>query len=181
MNSRLLKRFGTVALLVFAGALMLLIGHGPAVGKDDEGVHRRLAGTWNVTLKFPVCSAACPCPGGVPNIPIPVLQTYLRDESLVEVGGSILFRGPSLGSWEHLGHHQFVARSKFFVFKSDGSGGPAANEVVTSHINVTGPDTFNAAATFDLFTPSGMVIAQGCAINETATRFAGPAEGDDKD
>ena len=177
MNSTsLLKRFGAVAVLTLAGALVLMVGQKPASvqGASDETDGGKLHGTWNVTLKFPVCSTTCPCPGGVPNIPIRALQEYQKGETLVEVPGGTLFRGPGVGSWERVGENQFAAHFKFFIFKSDGSGGPAANEVVTSHITLTGPDSFDAAATFDLFTPSGMVIGQGCAINETATRFAEP-------
>lgn len=175
MNSKLLKRFYAVAVLALAGALVLLVGQKPmSVQGASDDADGKLHGTWNVTLKFPVCSASCPCPGGMPNIPIPALQTYQKGETMLEAGGGSLFRGPGTGSWERTDEDQFVAHFKFFVFKSDGSGGPAANEVVTSHITLTGPDSFDAAATFDLFTPSGMVVGQGCAINETATRFAEP-------
>ncbi len=171
MNSRLLKRFYAVAVLGVAGALMLLVWQRPAVGQDerDEGERRRLAGTWNVTLKFPECSLACPCPGGVPNIPIPALHRYQREGSILEVPGGALFRGPGVGSWEHVGHHQFAARFKFFIFNPNGSR--SGSEEVTNDIDLTGPDAFEANATFDLFDAAGNITGQGCVINETATRF----------
>lgn len=176
MNSRLLKRLYAVAVLVFAGALTLLVLHSPVVGQDDrdEGEPRTLAGTWNVTLRFPQCTAACPCPGGKENIPIPALHTYLKPGSILEVPGGTLFRGPGVGSWEHREHfgpHQFVARFKFFIFNA--AGMRAASEEVTSHIELTGPDTFEATATFDLFNNAGNKTNDGevCHINETATRF----------
>jgi hypothetical protein len=160
--------------IALAAMLTLLVGQRPVVGQDDrgEGERRILAGTWNVTLKFPD-AAPCSGPGGVPNIPIPALQTYLKGGSILEVPGGFLFRGPGVGSWEHaehLGHHQFVARFKFFLFNSDGSR--RGSEVVTSHIDLTGPNAFEAKATFDLFDAAGNpTAAQGCHINETATRF----------
>jgi len=80
------------------------------------------------------------------EIPIPALHTYSADESFLEVGAGSLFRGPGLGSWEHTGNHQFTARFKFFLFKPDGS--PRGDEVVTNHIELTGPDTFEASANF---------------------------------
>ncbi len=167
MNARLLKRFAAVALLV-GGAFVLLAGPRLVAEQDDrdEGEPGKLAGTWNVTLRFHDCAAACSCPG----IPLPALQMYVRDGSILEVGGgNSVVRGPGLGSWEHLGHHQFVARFKFFVFNSDGSR--KGSEEVTSHIDLTGPDAFEAAATFELFDAMGNKTAEGCPINETATRF----------
>jgi hypothetical protein len=51
----------------------------PVFGQHDseraQGL--RLQGTWNVTLTFPVCNTLCPCPGGVPNIPHPQLNTLI--------------------------------------------------------------------------------------------------------
>ena len=176
MNSRLVKGFCSIAVLALAGALVLMVGQKPVPvqGASDDTEARGLHGTWDVTLKFPVCSTTCPCPGGVPNIPIRALHEYQKGGTLAEVPGGTLFRGPGVGSWERVDEDPFAARLKFFVFKSDGSGLPAANEVVTSHITLTGPESFTAAATFDLFSPSGIVIAQGCAINETGTRFPEP-------
>ncbi len=174
MQTRWLSLLSSIAL---AAMLTLLVGQMPVVGQDDrgEGEPRTLAGTWNVTLKFPQCTAACPCPGNVPNIPIPALHMYLKPGSILEVPGGTLFRGPGLGSWEHsehLGHHQFVARFKFFFFNALGMR--TGSEVVTSHIDLTGPDTFEAKATFDLFDAAGKKTNDGqvCHINENATRLA---------
>jgi len=54
-------------------------------------------------------------------------------------------RGPGLGSWERLGHHQFEAHFKFFLFNPNFS--PRGSDEVTSHIHLTGPDAFEATAT----------------------------------
>jgi hypothetical protein len=47
------------------------------------------------------------------------------------------------------------------------------SEEVTSHIDLTGPNTFEATATFDLFNAAGSKTNDGqvCHINETGTRF----------
>jgi hypothetical protein len=42
---------------------------------------------------------------------------------------------------------------------------------VTSHIDLSGPDAFEAAAEFDLFDPTGNLTGQGCPINETGARL----------
>lgn len=152
-------------------ALTLLVGHRSVVGQDarDAAEPRRLAGAWNVTLTFPECSAACPCPGGIPNIPIPALHVYQQHGSMLEVSGGSPFRGPGAGLWKRLGDDDFGAHFKFFLFNPSGSR--RGSEEVTSHIGLTGPDGFKATATFDVFDPAGNKISQGCVINETATRF----------
>lgn len=170
-----------VCLVVSAIVVLILLGTTsrsilPAVYAQGEDAN--LAGTWNVTLKFPECSSTCPCPGGVPNIPIPALHTYVRDGSLLEVPGGTLFRGPGTGSWKHTADSRFVAHFKFFLFNA--SGGRTGSEEVTNHITLTNHDTFEAAATFDLFDATGNMRAQGCNINETATRF-GPAQANQRE
>jgi hypothetical protein len=154
-----------------AAALALLTLPQPVRAHEDgEGSeHLRLAGTWNVTLRFPTCSALCSCPGGVPNIPIPALHSYVPHGALTEVGGGSNFRGPALGSWQRVGHHSYRARYKFFIFNPDGTR--RASEEITSDIDVTTPDAFEATAAFDLFDSAGTLIVHGCPIHATATRF----------
>ena len=167
------RRFTRLPGMTLAVMRTLLVGQGLVFGHDDgdRTAPSKLEGTWNVTLQFPVCSTECPCPGGVPNIPIPALHTYLKHESFLEVSGGSLFRGPGLGSWERLGHHQFEARFKFFLFNPDFSR--RGYEEVANHIHLTGPDAFEATASFDLFDAAGNKTSpeEGCPINETATRF----------
>jgi hypothetical protein len=105
----------------------------------------------------------------VPNIPIPTLNTYLKDETLLVALGGSLFSGPGHGSWERIGHNQFKARFKFFLFNA--SGMLRGSEEVTKDILLTDPDAFEATSTFDLFDAAGNMTSQGCIINETATRF----------
>jgi len=42
---------------------------------------------------------------------------------------------------------------------------------VPKDIRLTSPDAFEATSTFVVFDPAGNITAQGCIINETATRF----------
>ena len=156
--------------MALAVLLALLVGQAPVFGKDDKEGKPKLVGTWNVTLMFPECTTACGCPGGVPNIPIPVLQTYLKHGAMLEVG-SIFLRSTGLGSWERIREGHFVARHKFFLINPDGSR--RGSEEVTIDIRLTGSDAFEGHATFDLFGPDGAPIpgSTGCIINSTATRF----------
>jgi hypothetical protein len=160
-----MRRFTQLPGLTLAVLLTLLVG---SVGADDS----KLKGTWNVDLQFGRCDATCPCPPNVTtDTSIPGLHMYLKDGSLLEVGGGSPLRGPGLGSWESVGKHQFVARFKFFLFNSNGS--PRGSEEVTNHIHLTVPDAFEATGTFDLFDATGNRTSpeEGCPINATATRF----------
>ena len=117
------------------------------------------------------CSSQCPCPGGTPNFPVPVLHMYLKHGSYLQASGGNLFNSPALGSWEGIGHHQFEVRYKFFLFDSNGS--LSRIEEVTNHVHLTGPDTFEATAIFHLFDANGRETSpkEGCLLYRTAKRF----------
>jgi hypothetical protein len=87
-----------------------------------------------------------------------------------EVSGGTLFRSDALGVWEHLRDQEYSARYKFFIFNS-ATGQRVSMEVVTSQIQLQGPDAFAATATFDLIAANGSLILTGCQINITGTRF----------
>jgi hypothetical protein len=152
--------------------LCLLVSNNGATGQDPQPpAHGQpLVGTWNVTLRFPVCGMTCPCPGGIPNIPIPALHAYSSDGTMEEVSGGSLFRGDALGSWEHVRNNEYSARYKFFVF-NPATGVRTLTEVVMSQIQLQGHDAFDATATFDLFAADGTPIPNTCQINITGTRF----------
>jgi hypothetical protein len=167
-NALVLALGGPLLVLSLGGALLF----GQEFGQDASGrpVPKILPGTWDVTLRFPpeTCQAPCSCPGNTPNIPIPTLNTYMLGGSMQVALGSLL-AGPGHGSWAGIGRNRFEARFKFLLFNPDGSR--RGSEVITKTIRFTGPDTFEAISTFDLFDAAGTMTAQGCRINETATRF----------
>ncbi|MGH9881205.1 MAG: hypothetical protein ACRD6N_07195 [Pyrinomonadaceae bacterium] len=132
---------------------------------------QNLVGTWAVTLRFPECTTACPCPGNIPNIPIPALHMYSNDGTMEEMSGGTLIRSDALGSWEHVRDHEYSARYKFFIFSLT-NGARIQTEVITSEIELQGHDAFAATATFDLFAADGITpISTRCPINISATRF----------
>lgn len=163
-----MRKMSVKAFLAIASVALVALSFGRTAAAGEDG-KARLAGTWNVTLKFPTCSATCPCPGGVPNIPVPALQSFLSHGSILEIGGGSPLRGPGVGSWKRTDDDGFAARFKFFLFNPDGTR--RGSEEVTDEIELTGPDSFDARATFDLFDARGNLIGQGCPIDETATRF----------
>lgn len=96
-------------------------------------------------LQLGRCDASCPCPPGITtDTLIPALQMFLKHGFYLEAPGGTLLRGPGLGLWERLGHHQFEACFKCFLFNPDFSR--RGSDEVTSHIHLTGPDAFEATA-----------------------------------
>jgi hypothetical protein len=135
---RLTLLLGTALVAV----ITLLVEQRPVAGQEASD-EPKLAGTWNVTARFPECTPTCTCPGGVPNIPIPALHTYQQNGSVLEVPGGTALRGPGVGSWNHLREQDFGAHFKFFIFNPDGSR--RGSEEVTSQINLTDRNSFEAA------------------------------------
>jgi hypothetical protein len=151
--------------MMLAVLCTMLVG---SVGADE----RKLEGTWNITVRFDRCDASCPCPPGVTtDTPVPGLHQYLKHGALLDAPGGGLLRGPGLGSWERIGHNQFVARFTMFLFNPDFSR-RGSNEA-TSHIHLTGPDAFEATVILDSFDATGNRTSpdEGCPVTLTATRF----------
>jgi hypothetical protein len=93
----------------------------------------------------------------------------LRDGSILEVLGGASSGAPGWGR----GGVPAITRSAHTSSSSSSnpSGMRTGSEEVTSQISLTGPNAFEASASFDLFDAAGEIIGQGCVINETATRF----------
>jgi hypothetical protein len=159
------RRFIQLPALALALLFTMLVG---SVRAQDSNT---LVGTWDVIIRFPEssCNNACNCPGNTPDIPLPTLNTFLEQGGMLW-SASALVVSTGHGTWEDLGDNQFTARFKFFIFDLT-TGFPTGSEEVTKDIHVTGPDTFEATSTYDLFDAAGTMVATGCIINETATRF----------
>ncbi len=163
MRTRQLTRFPGLALAVL---LTLLVC---SVRADDS----KLEGTWDVTLKWPKATCdrtACNCPGGVPNIPITTLNTFLKGGGMVW-STTVPFVGTGQGQWQSLGHNDFMDHFKFYNFDLS-TGFPIRYEDVTQDIHLTSPDTYTGTMAYDLFDAAGNILAQGCRVNiDSATRF----------
>jgi hypothetical protein len=160
-----IRPFTRLPVLSLAILFTMLVG---SVGAQETPP---LVGTWDVILRFPAssCNNACNCPGNTPDIPIATLQTFLGQGGMLW-SGSALAVGTGHGTWEDLGDNNYTARFKFLIFDL-ATGFRTGSEVVTKDIVVTGPDTFEATSTYDFFDGEGTLLASGCIINETGTRF----------
>jgi hypothetical protein len=169
------RRFTRIPGMTLAVMLTLLVGQGLVFGHDDgdRTAPSKLEGAWDVTLKFPekTCDRTeCRCPGDVPNIPIPTLNTFLKHGGMLWSATTFLV-GPGQGSWERIGHNHFMARFKFYIFDLE-TGFSTSSEEVTQDIHLTGRDTYTGAMPYDLFNAEGSMIAQECHVNiDTAKRF----------
>ena len=168
------RRFTQLLGITLAVMLTLLVDQGLVFGDNDgdRAEPSKLEGTWNVTMQLGRCDASCPCPPGVTtDTRVPALHMYLKHGAFVEAAGGSLLRGPGLGSWERLDHHQFEARFTFFLFNPDFSR-RSRNEVM-SHIHLTDPNAFEATLTLDSFDVTGNRTSpeEGCPITQSATRF----------
>src|SRR5262245_19517389 len=153
------RRFIRLSGMVLAVMLTLLVGSVKADGS-------KLEGTWDVILKWPEATCArtaCNCPGGVPNIPITTLNTFLKGGGMVWSATTFLV-GPGQGAWQRIDHHQFEARFKFYIFDL-ATGFATLYEEVTQDIHLTGRDTYTGTMTYDLFNAAGDLLVQGCAVN----------------
>jgi hypothetical protein len=159
------KQFLHLAGLALAVLLVLCVSSG---GADDS----TLVGTWDHTVQFPeeACTAPCLCPTGTPNVPIQELRQYQRHGALLAIGFAA--RSPGVGSWNRVGRDRFAFRFKYFRFTFTPTPTRVGSVEVTGEIHLTGPNTYESTATFDLFDVDGAPIAEGCPVNATATRFA---------
>src|SRR5262245_61818823 len=124
------QRLTRLSGMVLAIMLTLLVG---SVRADDS----QLEGTWDVILKWPKATCditACHCPGGVPNIPITTLNTFLKGGGMVW-STTVLFVGPGQGQGQSLGHNDFMDHFKFYIFDLS-TGFPIRYEDVTQDIHL---------------------------------------------
>src|SRR5262249_23533672 len=160
MQTRLCTQLPSLALAVLFTLLVGSVRAGDSI----------LEGTWDVTLKCPkeTCDRTeCRCQS-CPDNTIVNLNTFLKHGGMVWSGGN-LRAGTGQGSWEGLGPNHFMALFKFSTFDL-ASGNRTGSVVQTKDIRLTG-DTFTATTTYDVFNAAGDMTAQGCILNETATRF----------
>jgi hypothetical protein len=159
------RQFTRLTGMVLAVLLTLLVGR---VGADD----RKLEGTWNVTMHFGRCEAfpcvnCCTCPPG-PIATIATLNTFLRHGAFLWASDRALVSS-GYGSWQRTHHDHAEAR---YIFHLITDGSPLGYENLTKDIHLTGPDTFEATGTFDLFIAGNRISPEeGCPFSETATRF----------
>ena len=162
MNSRLLKRFSGVAVLVLAGALLLPFGRGAAAHDEDER-EGKLQGTWRVQVTLRNCQTRAPL------ITCPSLLTFASGHTLIEITSSPAFlpgqRTPGLGVWSRTDGHTFSAVSDAFILFPSVATPPGFKrgvQRITQTIEVNGDD-FAANASNQFFDTNGVQYDTGCA------------------
>jgi hypothetical protein len=164
MNSRLLKRFVAIAVLLVGSALILPLGWSAAAhSKADDELEGKLDGTWRVQVKLHNCQT------GVPLISFPSLLTFARGHTLIEVTSSPAFlpgqRTPGLGVWGRTDGNTLSAVSDAFILFPSVATPPGFKrgvQRITQTIEVNGDD-FAANASNQFFDANGVQYDSGCA------------------
>lgn len=142
-----------VAAMVAAGAISASSGdHRKSQGANE------IIGSWELTVNR-----------GPQLPPVKGLTTYTRGHSVVGTA-NVLVRGPSHGTWEHLGGRLYADTHVFFRFD------PAGSFLGTQRVNETArlaPDgeSYTAVAISNQFDPNGNLVASGLRATITATRI----------
>lgn len=123
-----------------------------------------LEGSWNVQVTIRNCQT------GAVIISFPAMNTFMRGGTMQEAGSSSsTLRAAGHGVWSHQNGRSFSSAFQFFRFNADGTY--AGIQRVRRQIEVSRfGSSFDASATFEIFNPSGVLTATGCAT-ETAVRF----------
>ncbi len=140
-----------VAAMVAAGAISASSGEGGAQGANA------LVGTWDATIsRGPVLP------------PLKSLQTFTKDQTIVESGSDSFFRSPAYGVWEYIGDRTFATTTIFHRFST---AGVYLGTQKINGIRQVSPDgeTYTATAAFQVLDLDGNVIASGQAAG-TAKR-----------
>ena len=132
-----------VAAMIAAGAISASSGEGGAQGANA------LVGTWEATIsRGPVLP------------PLKSLQTFTKDQTLVESGSDSLFRSPAYGVWEYIGDRTFATTSIFHRFSTTGVYLGAQKIKSLRQVSPDG-ETYTATGVFQVLDLDGNVIATG--------------------
>jgi hypothetical protein len=164
MNSKLLKRFIVIAVLVMVGALILPLGWSAAAhSKADDDPEAKLEGTWRVQVTLHNCQT------GATLISFPSLLTFAQGHTLIEVTSSPAFlpgqRTPGLGVWSRTDGRTFSAESDAFILFPSVATPPGFKrgvQRINQTIEVNGDD-FAANASNQFFDANGIQYDSGCA------------------
>ena len=152
-----------LALLVVAvsvGAISASAGDGGDGDRDERGLGRHgIVGTWKATVNRG---------GGLP--PLTSLHSLTRSGTMTENGSDNLFRSPSYGVWEYVGHRTYATTMVNHRFS------PTGVYLGTHKINAnrrlsSDGDSYVGVAMGELRDPDGNLIASLPPATITATRL----------
>lgn len=126
--------------------------------------NRRIVGVWDARVTIRRCDT------GDPLINVRAMNMFNRGGTLTEIStSSSILRGPSLGTWQHLGGRRYSSVFRFFRFTP--AGAFDGIQVVTRTLELSrDANEFTSTASFKVFDASDNLIRVGCAT-ETATRL----------
>ena len=161
-----LSRMTLVGILTLTGVGVL--GFRPAAHAVGGG---KLEGTWLMEVTIVNCTTGAPLP--IPGNPFPALHTYMRNGMMLRTGAPPPPAPPSTavalstahGIWEHTGGQTFRERFRFFSFNAAGVH-VSTSEITVERSLIQGnnaeTDEIIGAGTGKFFTPTGMLVGEGC-------------------
>ena len=171
MNNK--KRTFCVAALVFAlmpasgfsiAAQKKIVGQKTIVAKSSalpEENANQIIGTWVATVTMRNCQT------DEPIRTFPVLNAFQQGGTMMETSRSMANRSPGLGVWKRISGNSYL--STFIFFRSNADGTDNGYQKVKRQHTLDG-NTLTTAATFENFSPQGVLTSTGCAT-ETASRL----------
>jgi len=110
------------------------------------------------------------CDTGATLVTFRALDMFIHGGALTDTNSApTATRGPGFGTWRHEhGGHFFAANMRIFFYNPDGSFGSVRD--ISRQIEMSSDrNSFTGKVTFDVLTPDGHLLMQGCG-SEAATR-----------
>ena len=125
----------------------------------------RIEGVWDVRVTIRRCDT------GDPIRTVRAMNMYNRGGTLTETGGSSsVLRGPSFGTWHHVGGQTYAAVFRFFGFNAQGAAAGTLTKITRNIELSQDGNKFSATASFETLDTNDILIGTGCAT-ETASRL----------
>jgi hypothetical protein len=169
MQTSLLTRLPSMTLAVM---LTLVVAQGLVFSPEAHAAGGgKLEGTWLMEVTIVNCTTGAPLP--IPGNPFPALHTYMRNGMMLRTGAPPPPAPPSTavalstahGIWEHTGGQTFRERFRFFSFNAAGVH-VSTSEITVERSLIQGnnaeTDEIIGAGTGKFFTPTGMLVGEGC-------------------
>ena len=160
-RSQLVVLVLTLLVVVSVGALSAAAGDGENGDRHDGGLLGRhgIVGTWKATVNRG---------GGLP--PLTSLHSLTRSGTMTENGSDNLYRSPSYGVWEYVGHRTYATTMVNHRFSPTGVYLGTHKINANRRLSADG-DSYVGVAMGELRDPDGNLIASLPPATITATRL----------
>jgi hypothetical protein len=163
------KRRTWIPGMTLAVLLAVTVGQSLVVGPEARAADGgTLEGTCLMEATLVDCATGAPLP--IPGTRFPALHTYMRGGTMLDSGASpprapAVTRSTAHAIWEHTGGQTFRERFRFFSYDAAGVH-VSTTEVTVERSLIKGnnaeTDEIIGAGTAKFFTPTGVLVGEGC-------------------